>query len=142
MVRRPPRSTRTDTLFPDTTLFRSASQARKLDITQRAEACLQARGVMVDLAHHFGREQKPVGYDDLMRILDKDRTEIEAGDIVLFHTEFGDALLEKDRQPDEHTLHEICAGLDGSDEKLLQWRTDSKRAARRRPEEHTQDLQS
>src|SRR3546814_7686909 len=26
MIRRPPRSTRTDTLFPDTTLFRSAHQ--------------------------------------------------------------------------------------------------------------------
>src|SRR3546814_8586288 len=28
MIRRPPRSTRTDTLFPYTTLFRSASQRR------------------------------------------------------------------------------------------------------------------
>src|SRR3546814_8668180 len=27
MIRRPPRSTRTDTLFPDTTLFRSAAHA-------------------------------------------------------------------------------------------------------------------
>src|SRR3546814_2680256 len=27
MIRRPPRSTRTDTLFPDTTLFRSATAA-------------------------------------------------------------------------------------------------------------------
>src|SRR3546814_14282254 len=27
MIRRPPRSTRTDTLFPDTTLFRSATGA-------------------------------------------------------------------------------------------------------------------
>src|SRR3546814_20022779 len=27
MIRRPPRSTRTDTLFPDTTLFRSLNQA-------------------------------------------------------------------------------------------------------------------
>src|SRR3546814_15055267 len=27
MIRRPPRSTRTDTLFPDTTLFRSASSS-------------------------------------------------------------------------------------------------------------------
>src|SRR3546814_13646595 len=26
MIRRPPRSTRTDTLFPDTTLFRSANE--------------------------------------------------------------------------------------------------------------------
>src|SRR3546814_19588571 len=30
MIRRPPRSTRTDTLFPYTTLFRSASKQRKL----------------------------------------------------------------------------------------------------------------
>src|SRR3546814_4310338 len=29
MIRRPPRSTRTDTLFPYTTLFRSASRARR-----------------------------------------------------------------------------------------------------------------
>src|SRR3546814_20192409 len=28
MIRRPPRSTRTDTLFPDTTLFRSLRQAQ------------------------------------------------------------------------------------------------------------------
>src|SRR3546814_12376035 len=28
MIRRPPRSTRTDTLFPDTTLFRSPSDGR------------------------------------------------------------------------------------------------------------------
>src|SRR3546814_10443492 len=30
MIRRPPRSTRTDTLFPYTTLFRSASLARNV----------------------------------------------------------------------------------------------------------------
>src|SRR3546814_2673384 len=29
MIRRPPRSTRTDTLFPYTTLFRSAARARQ-----------------------------------------------------------------------------------------------------------------
>src|SRR3546814_13058285 len=30
MIRRPPRSTRTDTLFPDTTLFRSEQAMRRL----------------------------------------------------------------------------------------------------------------
>src|SRR3546814_16410188 len=35
MIRRPPRSTRTDTLFPYTTLFRSARHA---DITQPSRA--------------------------------------------------------------------------------------------------------
>src|SRR3546814_2067727 len=31
MIRRPPRSTRTDTLFPDTTLFRSQPSSRRAD---------------------------------------------------------------------------------------------------------------
>src|SRR3546814_5499328 len=31
MIRRPPRSTRTDTLFPDTTLFRSHEPAHRLE---------------------------------------------------------------------------------------------------------------
>src|SRR3546814_4538827 len=33
MIRRPPRSTRTDTLFPYTTLFRSISDSRKFRVT-------------------------------------------------------------------------------------------------------------
>src|SRR3546814_5068812 len=36
MVRRPPRSTRTDTLFPDTTLFRSAGGERAVPDAHRA----------------------------------------------------------------------------------------------------------
>src|SRR3546814_1324235 len=32
MIRRPPRSTRTDTLFPDTTLFRSALELAELGV--------------------------------------------------------------------------------------------------------------
>src|SRR3546814_1193449 len=32
MMRRPPRSTRTDTLFPDTTLFRSLSSSAALEV--------------------------------------------------------------------------------------------------------------
>src|SRR3546814_12842556 len=39
MIRRPPRSTRTDTLFPYTTLFRSAlAQTRKVDVADAAVA--------------------------------------------------------------------------------------------------------
>src|SRR3546814_11450448 len=40
MIRRPPRSTRTDTLFPYTTLFRSARPSAK----PRADACIRVRG--------------------------------------------------------------------------------------------------
>src|SRR3546814_20786701 len=48
MSRRPPRSTRTDTLFPYTTLFRSAAQAHfALGDYDQAVACLTER-----LAHN------------------------------------------------------------------------------------------
>src|SRR3546814_5749563 len=46
MIRRPPRSTRTDTLFPSTTLFRSlhlGSDASQLDALTRYEVQGQAR---------------------------------------------------------------------------------------------------
>src|SRR3546814_6065725 len=48
MIRRPPRSTRTDTLFPYTTLFRSSLH----DI--RAEMCktLEQVGIEVEVHHH------------------------------------------------------------------------------------------
>src|SRR3546814_16766197 len=36
MIRRPPRSTRTDTLFPYTTLFRSSGVCRRLTLADRA----------------------------------------------------------------------------------------------------------
>src|SRR3546814_16933659 len=40
MIRRPPRSTRTDTLFPYTTLFRSPVAARRLAIIVALRRCL------------------------------------------------------------------------------------------------------
>src|SRR3546814_2996750 len=38
MIRRPPISTRTDTLFPDTTLFRSSAQLKMADWARRITA--------------------------------------------------------------------------------------------------------
>src|SRR3546814_14266502 len=52
MIRRPPRSTRTDTLFPYTTLFRSAWMARRLNaIGQKPISVLVdiTNFVMIDL---------------------------------------------------------------------------------------------
>src|SRR3546814_5038799 len=39
MIRRPPRSTRTDTLFPDTTLFRSTENCIKCKFTDCVDVC-------------------------------------------------------------------------------------------------------
>src|SRR3546814_12900161 len=60
MIRRPPRSTRTDTLFPYTTLFRSRHH-RAVWLQQPAVPCVdclprQSRGVD---AGYFGRKPDP-----------------------------------------------------------------------------------
>lgn len=101
------------------------SNAKALDITQLAVKGMQGRGVMVDLAAHFGREAKAVSYDDLMRVMEKDKVEIETGDMLVLHTEFAQCLLEMDRNPDPAKVHNMCAALDGNDQKLQRWITES-----------------
>jgi hypothetical protein len=96
-----------------------------LGVEQMAETCLQGRGVLIDLHAHFGRERRPVGYDDLMRVLEEDRVEVEPGDLVLVHTGLGDLLLELGRNPERAAARGSCVGLDGRDGRLLQWITDS-----------------
>src|SRR3546814_955894 len=41
MLRRPPRSTRTDTLFPYTTLFRSGQQGLQIEVSLRTDEAFQ-----------------------------------------------------------------------------------------------------
>src|SRR3546814_11073283 len=73
MLRRPPRSTRTDTLFPYTTLFRSAPQAGaqpvrpcafgvgvEADVVRPWTAC-GAGGTAIDAGRHDACEEQPVG---------------------------------------------------------------------------------
>src|SRR3546814_19745842 len=52
MIRRPPRSTRTDTLFPYTTLFRSAADLPG----QQAAACVERGGGGVELVALVARQ--------------------------------------------------------------------------------------
>jgi kynurenine formamidase len=103
--------------------------ANKLGIENMAATCVQGRAVMIDLHAHFGREKKYVGYDDLMRVMERDKVAVEAGDMVCFHTHFADVILEMRGQPDAKVLENSCAGLDGRDEKLLRWISDSNLAA-------------
>src|SRR3546814_11779357 len=59
MIRRPPRSTRTDTLFPYTTLFRSRRRAGPLP-----DPLLQARAGTRNRATHCRRSQSAQPLDD------------------------------------------------------------------------------
>ena len=104
---------------------KSTSYAHKLGVQNMAEACMQGRGVMIDLFAHFGRDKKVVGYDDLMRVMDKDKVEVLPGDMVCFHTQFSECILEMGKSPDGAKLANSCSALDGRDARLLKWVTDS-----------------
>src|SRR3546814_978015 len=58
MIRRPPRSTRTDTLFPYTTLFRSRSAGEPARESQRAHGRLGPGGDEADHLHRRHRGHK------------------------------------------------------------------------------------
>ena len=99
-------------------------RAGALGIERLAEHGVQGRGVLIDLEHHVGRQRTAVGYDALMRILEADSVEVDAGDMVCVHTGFADALLAMNRQPDVEQLHSLGSGLDGHDPRLLNWIVD------------------
>jgi kynurenine formamidase len=101
------------------------TEAKALGIQLLAEHGAQGRGVMIDLHHHFRRERRAVGFDDLMKVLKTDNVKIEKGDMVCIYTGFADVLLEMKKKPDPKLVNETCTGLNGRDEKLLQWITDS-----------------
>lgn len=101
------------------------SYAHRLGIAGMAETGVQGRGVLIDLERRFGQERVLVGYDALMDICREDGIEVEPGDMVCLYSGFADLLLSMNRQPDKEKLHNACAVLDGRDEHLLQWITDS-----------------
>jgi kynurenine formamidase len=114
-----------DAGVPTTRAPRTTSGARALGIENMASHGVQGRGVMIDLHAHFGRQHLAVGYDQLMRVLEHDGVEVEAGDMVLLHTGFAQSLVEMAGQPTLEALHGTCTALDGRDQRLLQWITDS-----------------
>lgn len=101
------------------------SGARALGVENMARAGVQGRGVMIDFKAHYGEERVLVGYDALMRILEKDRVVVEPGDLVCIRTGFDEMLLSMDRKPDAARLRSSFAALDGRDAALHRWITDS-----------------
>ena len=99
--------------------------ARRLSVAGMAKACMQGRGVLLDMVPHVGLGRTIVGYDLLMEMLEKDNIVVEEGDFFLFHTGWDDLILQMDGDPDAEKLHNSGAVLDGFDDKLLQWITDS-----------------
>ncbi len=114
----------------DVTLEEDQTTAAKaLGVENMAAHGVQGRGVLVDLFSHFGETpRKEVGYDDLMRVMEKDGIEIESGDMLCLWTGLDRMILRMNGNPDD-SLKQACTVLDGRDKRLLDWITDSGLAA-------------
>ena len=105
------------------------TSAKALGIENMAFHGVQGRGVLVDLFSEFGEfPRKEVGYDDLMRIMDRNKIVIEQGDILCLWTGLDQMILRMKGNPDD-SINKACAVLDGFDNKLLNWIIDSGVAA-------------
>src|SRR5215470_16667224 len=66
---------------------------------------------------------------EIAAIIKADGIAIASGDIVCLHTGFADELLKMGRTLDRERVHNMCAALDGSDQELLHWISNSRIAA-------------
>lgn len=104
-------------------------RAKALGIENMARACVQGRGVMIDLHRHLGDARTVVDFATLDRIMRADRVVVEEGDLVCLHTGFGRMLVDAAGDPDPEALQNGYATLDGGDPDLQSWIRDSGLAA-------------
>ena len=104
---------------------KSTSCARALGIETMAATAIQGRGVMIDLHALVGDRRVAIGYEALMRAMEADGVSVETGDIVCLHTGYAELLLRNYGRVDADLAHNRCAVLDGRDQGLLRWITDT-----------------
>jgi kynurenine formamidase len=95
------------------------------DVDDLAKACIQGRGVMVDLHRRFGNARIDVDYAMLRSVMDEQGATLEPGDILTLHTGYGQLLLDMQRRPDPDVIRSSCAALDAADPALLNWIAES-----------------
>lgn len=100
-----------------------------LGIGSMAAKPLQGRAVMVDLAHHYGTDAQLIGFEEFSAVLAADNITVRPGDLLLIHTGYAAKLIDMAGNPDPAVLHGYGAMLNGRDQQLLDWITDSQVAA-------------
>ena len=73
--------------------------------------------------------------------MDTEGIDVREGDMRCLHTGFATMIMEMAGNPDAAKLHSSCAVLNGRDDRLLRWISDTGIVAIR-SEEHTSELQS
>src|SRR3546814_1386124 len=99
MIRRPPRSTRTDTLFPYTTLFRSAWPSLACGAGARSQRRDRRRAQCRDL---LGRAQRRISHRPVSALFARGRGPARTGDLT-HHTIESREPVFMDLRSDEHT---------------------------------------
>ncbi|NYT71951.1 cyclase family protein [Halomonas sp. QX-2] len=105
------------------------SYAQRLGVETLAVHGMQGRAVLVDLVRVFGGGRTLVGYAALMDALEHLDVVVERGDMLVLRTGFAEALLDMQGSPQPDVLKNTGAVLDGSDQALLEWITESGIAA-------------
>lgn len=101
------------------------SYAQRLGVENMAVHGMQGRAVLVDLVRVFGMGRTLVGHTALMAALEQLNVVVERGDMLVLRTGFAEALLDMQGKPQPDVLKNTGAVLDGSDQALLAWITDS-----------------
>src|SRR3546814_12703775 len=108
MIRRPPRSTRTDTLFPYTTLFRSAGGGDLAGFEQIVGAERTGRGLDAETGEG--------SVDDLGKVLEVVEDQREDADIEHLPDEAPDDVVLAAQSPEQACQRDVDADQDGGEE--------------------------
>ncbi|SPU51218.1 Putative cyclase [Bordetella trematum] len=101
------------------------SAALRLGVENLAQQGLQGRAVLVDLEREFGAGRTLVGAAELQQAMRAQNVTVESGDMLVLRTGYAEAVVAMQGKPDANVLHQYGAALDGADDALLQWITDS-----------------
>ena len=109
----------------------SVSFGKHLGLEHMAAHGVQGRGVLIDVAHHLDNtpEWTPVTMRTIREIMDADDVIVEPGDMVVIHTGFATQILAWDRDPDASRVQAMYPYLDGEDDEVLEWISQSQMAA-------------
>jgi kynurenine formamidase len=101
------------------------SAATALGADKMAVGGVQGRAVLLNFRKIYGDQKVLVGYDRMMHALREQNAAVERGDFLCIYTGFADSLPMKSTAADAQRLNSSFVDLDGHDERLLNWITDS-----------------
>src|SRR3546814_10515053 len=121
MIRRPPRSTRTDTLFPYTTLFRSQLVALRIDASIEHQFVIVEFDV--DVVAAADDQSVQPGDRHVLAGVDMDRSEEHTSELQsLMRISYAVFCLKKHKQSQDKVINELINNIDEQQKKITSLR--------------------